>query len=117
MGEYVGVLVAFVFAGAFAAVNILLATRLGPKKPSLVKSEPFECGQAPIAVSAGRLSVKFYLTAILFILFDAELVFLYPWAVVYRALGAYGFTEMVIFLAVLMAGFFYAWDNGALEWQ
>lgn len=117
MSEYVGVLVAFLLAAAFAAANIVLATLLGPKKPSPVKSEPFECGQVPIALPVGRLSVKFYLTAILFILFDAELVFLYPWAVVYRALGASALIEMVIFLAVLMAGFFYAWDNGALEWQ
>ena len=64
----------------------------------------------------GRLAIKFYLTAILFILFDVELVFLYPWAVVYRGLGVSGLAEMVVFLGVLMVGFFYAWDNGALEW-
>jgi NADH-quinone oxidoreductase subunit A len=115
--EYLGILVAFVLAGAFAAANIVLATRLGPRRPSAVKAEPFECGQAPIALSAGRLSVKFYLTAILFIVFDVELVFLYPWAVVYRTLAGSGLVEMVIFLGVLMVGFFYAWDNGALEWH
>ena len=117
MREYIGIVVAFVFAGAFAALNIILAQVLGPKKPSAVKSEPFECGQVPLSLSVGRLSVKFYLTAILFILFDVELVFLYPWAVVYRTLGGAGLAQMVIFLAVLMVGFFYAWDNGALEWQ
>ena len=63
------------------------------------------------------MAIKFYLTAILFILFDVEIVFMYPWAVVYRTLGAQGLAQMVIFLAVLMVGFFYAWDNGALEWQ
>jgi NADH-quinone oxidoreductase subunit A len=117
MHEYVGVVVAFVFAGAFAAANIILASVLGPKKPTPVKAEPFECGEVPFALPVGRLSVKFYMTAILFILFDVELVFLYPWAVVYRTLGGSGLVEMVIFLAVLMVGFFYAWDNGALEWQ
>ena len=117
MNEYIGILVAFVLAGAFAAANIILASVLGPKKPSTVKAEPFECGEVPFALPAGPMSVKFYLTAILFILFDVELVFLYPWAVVYRALGGSGLVEMVIFLAVLMAGFFYAWDNGALDWQ
>jgi NADH-quinone oxidoreductase subunit A len=117
MSEYIGVVVAFIFAGGFVAANIILASVLGPKKPSAVKSEPFECGQVPIALPIGRLSVKFYLTAILFILFDVELVFLYPWAVVYRTLGPSGLVEMVIFLAVLMVGFFYAWDNGALEWH
>src|SRR5262245_34105103 len=94
MQEYIGILVAFVLAGAFAAVNIVLAIVLGPKKPSAVKSEPFVCGQVPIALPVGRLSVKFYLTAILFIVFDVELVFLYPWAVVYRTLAGSGFVEM-----------------------
>jgi len=117
MREYMGIVVAFVLAGAFAAANIILASVLGPKKPSPVKAEPFECGQVPFALPIGRLSVRFYLTAILFILFDVELVFLYPWAVVYRTLGGSGLVEMVVFLAVLMVGFFYAWDNGALEWQ
>src|SRR3989441_10325117 len=117
MSEYIGIVVAFVFAAAFAALNIVLASTLGPKKPSLVKSEPFECGQAPLSLPIGRLSVKFYLTAILFILFDVELVFLYPWAVVYRALGGRGLAEVGLFLGILMVGFFYAWDHGALEWD
>ncbi|PYR14821.1 MAG: NADH-quinone oxidoreductase subunit A [Acidobacteria bacterium] len=117
MHEYLGIVVAFVLAGGFVAANIILASTLGPKKPSAVKLEPFECGQVPFALPIGHLSVKFYLTAILFILFDVELVFLYPWAVVYRTLGGSGLLEMVIFLAVLMVGFFYAWDNGALEWH
>jgi NADH-quinone oxidoreductase subunit A len=115
--EYVGIVIAFVIAGAFAGANILVASVLGPKKPSIVKSEAFECGQLPLSFPVGHLSIKFYLTAILFILFDVELVFLYPWAVVYRGLGTWGLVEMVIFLGVLMVGFFYAWDNGALEWQ
>ena len=117
MNEYLGIAVAFVLAGAFAASNIVLASMLGPKKPSQVKSEPFECGQVPLSLPVGRLSVKFYLTAILFILFDVELVFVYPWAVVYRTLGGWSLAEMVIFLGILMVGFFYAWDNGALDWQ
>ena len=117
MSEYVGIVIAFVLAGMFAGVNIVLAATLGPKKPSQVKSEPFECGEVPFSLPAGHLSIKFYLTAILFILFDVELVFLYPWAVVYRGLGVSGLVEIVIFLGVLMVGFIYAWDNGALEWQ
>ncbi len=117
MTEYIGIVVAFVLAGLFAGVSVVLASVLGPKKPSIVKSEPFECGEVPFSLPVGRLSVKFYLTAILFILFDVELVFLYPWAVAYRGLGVFGLVEMVIFLGVLMVGFFYAWDNGALEWQ
>jgi NADH-quinone oxidoreductase subunit A len=68
-------------------------------------------------IPTGHLTIKFYLTAILFILFDVELVFLYPWAVVFRELGAWGLTGMTIFLGVLMVGFYYAWDNGALDWK
>ena len=117
MTEYIGIVVAFLFASAFAGLNIFLASRLGPKNPSAVKSEPFECGERPFSLPIGRLSIKFYLTAILFIVFDVELVFLYPWAVVFRDLGMSGVVEIGIFLGVLMAGFFYAWDNGALEWQ
>jgi NADH-quinone oxidoreductase subunit A len=117
MSEYLGIVVFFVLAGTVAGAFVLLASVLGPKKPSVVKSEPFECGEVPFSVPRGHLSIKFYLTAILFILFDVELVFLYPWAVVYRGLGVWGLTEMVIFLGILMVGFFYAWDNGALDWQ
>jgi NADH-quinone oxidoreductase subunit A len=117
VSEYLGIVIAFVLAGTLAGAFIVLASVLGPKKPSAVKSEPFECGEVPISLPTGRLAVKFYLTAILFMLFDVELVFLYPWAVVFRHLGASGLVEVVVFMGVLMAGFFYAWDNGALEWQ
>jgi NADH-quinone oxidoreductase subunit A len=117
MSEYTGIVIAFLFAGAFAGLNLVLASVLGPKKPSAVKSEPFECGEVPFSLPAGHVPIKFYLTAILFMLFDVELVFLYPWAVVFRQVGGLGLIEVFIFLGVLMAGFFYAWDNGALEWQ
>jgi NADH-quinone oxidoreductase subunit A len=115
--EYVGILVFIVLAGAVAALLLALASALGPRHPTLVKSEPFECGELPFSVPIGRQSVKFYLTAILFVIFDVEIVLLYPWAVVYQALGSLGFVEAVVFLGVLMIGFYYAWDNGALEWQ
>ena len=96
---------------------VVLAATRGRKKPSRVKSEPFECGQSPIALPRGNLAIKFYLTDILFIIFDVELVFLYPWAVVYRKLGMLGLVEMLIFLVILMVGYIYAWDNGALKWK
>jgi NADH-quinone oxidoreductase subunit A len=117
MAEYIGLIVALILAGAFAAANVLLASVLGTKKPSPVKAEPFECGQAPLSVPSGRLAIKFYLTAILFVLFDVELVFLYPWAVAFHGLGARGLVEMGLFLGILMVGFFYAWDSGALKWE
>jgi len=117
MSEYVGIVVTFVLAATLVGAFVALASTLGPSKPSAAKSVPFECGKDPFALPIGLLSIKFYLTAILFILFDVELVFLYPLAVVFRDLGMWALVEVVIFLAVLMAGFFYAWDNGALEWQ
>ena len=117
MSEYVGIAVSFVMAGALVGAMLVLSSTLGKKNPTAVKLSPFECGQDPFSLPVGRLAVKFYLTAILFILFDVELVFLYPWAVVYRTLGTLGLVEMGIFLGVLMTGFVYAWDNGALEWR
>ncbi len=117
MNEYIGIAVAFVLAGGIAGAMVVLASTLGKKKPSAVKSEPFECGQTPFSLPGGKLAIKFYLTAILFILFDVELVFLYPWAVIYRQLGMVGLVEMGIFLGILIVGYVYAWDNGALKWQ
>ena len=117
MSEYIGIAVAFGLAGVITGGMVLLASTLGRKKPSVVKSEPFECGKTPFSLPGGKLAVKFYLTAILFILFDVELVFLYPWAVIYRQLGLLGLIEMGIFLGILMVGFVYAWAAGALDWQ
>src|SRR5437899_4540738 len=117
VSEYIGIVIFIVLAGAVAGAMVLLASTLGPKSPSQVKAEPFECGKTPFSPPAGHQAIKFYLTAILFVIFDVEIIFLYPWAVVYRTLGASGLIEMVIFLGILMVGFFYAWDNGALDWQ
>jgi NADH-quinone oxidoreductase subunit A len=117
VNEYVGIAVSVTLAGAIVAAMVLLSSTLGKKNPTSVKLAPFECGQDPFSLPMGRLAIKFYLTAILFILFDVELVFLYPWAVMYRTLGALGLVEMGVFLGVLMVGFVYAWDNGALEWK
>ncbi len=117
MNEYVGIAVSFVLAGGISALMVILGSTLGKKNPTPAKLAPFECGKDPFSLPMGRLAIKFYLTAILFILFDVELVFLYPWAVVYRALGSAGLAQMGVFLGVLMVGFVYAWDNGALEWR
>ncbi len=117
MIEYIGVLIMFGLAALLGGAFLFLASTLGPKRPSPAKMEPFECGKEPFKLSSGRLSVKFYLVGMLFILFDVELVFLFPWAVVYRTLGISGFIEMAIFLGVVLLGFVYAWKKGALEWQ
>src|SRR5262249_35127860 len=117
MSEYIGIAVSFVLAGAITALMVVLSSTLGKKNPTLVKLAPFECGEEPFSVPVGRFAIKFYLIGILFILFDVELVFLYPWAVVYHALGFSGLVEIGIFLGILMAGFIYAWDNGAFNWR
>ena len=117
MNEYIGIAVMFVLAGGLAATMVALGSTLGKKNPTRVKLEPFECGKEPFSLPIGKLAVRFYLTAILFILFDVELVFLYPWAVVYRTLGTLGLVEMGFFLGILMVGYVYAWDIGALDWE
>jgi len=117
MTEYIGIAVTFVLAGGIAAAMVILSSRLGKKSPTAIKLAPFECGKDPFSLPMGRMAVKFYMSAILFILFDVELVFLYPWAVEFRDLGLLGLAEMGVFLAIVLVGFVYAWDNGALEWK
>jgi NADH-quinone oxidoreductase subunit A len=104
-------------SGTIAAVFYGAATYLGRhKKPSELKNAPFECGSESTGGNL-RLSVKFYLTAILFVVFDIEAVFIYPWAIHFRDLGLFGFVEMVSFLAVLVVALIYVWRKGALEWE
>ena len=116
--EYIGVLITLLIAGGIACLILFLNKILGPKhKESAVKSEPFECGVAPIKQPARQFPVKFYLIAMLFILFDVEIVWLFPWAVILKELKWTGLIEMFSFLAVLILGFVYAWKKGALEWD
>ena len=116
--EYLGLLVAVMLAVAIAGLILFLNSILGPKgHGSEAKSEPFECGMRPISGEAGRFGVKFYLLAMLFILFDVEIVWLFPWAVILREIKWTGLFEMFGFLAVLLIGFIYAWKKGALEWE
>ena len=117
MIEYFGILITFALAGGIGVAFLVLSSVLGPKKPSAAKSEPFECGEQPFELPAGHSAIKFYLVGMLFILFDVELVFLFPWAVVARKLGWYGFFEMVVFLGIVLLGFVYALKKGALEWE
>lgn len=117
MIEYAGILIMFLLAALLGAAFIVLASTLGPKKPSAVKSEAFECGEKAFSMPTGRFAVKFYLVGMLFILFDVEMVFLLPWAVVCRQLGTRGFIEMLFFLGLVMVGFVYAWKKGAFNWE
>ena len=106
-----------IIVGGIAAVFIAASVFLGPRKPSSVKNMPFECGFASKGLDGRPVAVRFYLMAILFILFDVELAFLFPWAVVFRSLGLFGFVEMLVFFVMVGAGFIYAWKVGALEWE
>jgi NADH-quinone oxidoreductase subunit A len=109
----VTLIVAGVIVGLMCTINMMI----GPKRPNEIKSESFECGNPPSGSAWGRFSVRFYLTAILFLLFDVEVIFLYPWAVELRYLGMFGFVEALIFIAILAVGLLYAWQRGALDWD
>jgi NADH-quinone oxidoreductase subunit A len=99
------------------AIAIILGMVFGPRKKSVTKSMPYESGMNPIGPGTRRLPVRFYLIAVLFILFDIETIFFLPWAIVFRQLGLFGLIEMVVFIAILLVGYFYAWKKGALEWD
>lgn len=114
---YFSVLVLLVVAVVLAVGFVLLSQALGPKRYDPVKYSVYECGVDPLMPASVRISVKFYLVALLFILFDLETAFLYPWAVLFRSLGLFGFVEMAVFVAILLVGLVYAWKKGALEWQ
>ena len=116
--EYIGILVIFLLAASIAGLMLGLNSLLGPKnKMTPVKEEPFECGLEPASHATGHFSVKFYLIAMLFILFDVEIVWFFPWAVILKDLRWAGIGEMFAFVAVLVLGFTYAWKKGALEWE
>ena len=107
----------FILVAGFGLVSLIGSYVLGVKKPDPRKLEPYECGVTPIGTARERFSVKFYLVAMLFLLFDIEAVFLFPWAVVYRDLKIFGFFEMLLFIIAILAGYIYAWKKGALEWE
>jgi NADH-quinone oxidoreductase subunit A len=115
--QYLPVLVMFAVAAVVVASMIGLGQLLGPRNRTPVKLTTFECGNEPSGSAWGRFSVKFYLTAILFIVFDIEVVFMYPWAILFRKLGWFGLAEMGVFIAVLTLGLVYVWRKGALEWE
>jgi NADH-quinone oxidoreductase subunit A len=109
---FVTLAVAALVVGGMVTINRLT----GPRHPSKIKSEAFECGNPPSGTAWGRYSVHFYLTALLFVVFDVEVVFLYPWAVELRHLGIFGLIEALVFIAILAVGLVYAWQRGALDW-
>jgi NADH-quinone oxidoreductase subunit A len=114
--NYLPLLMHFLVAGALASVIVLLSWIIGQRKPTRAKLSPYECGMAPIGDARERFSVKFYMVAMLFILFDVEAIFLYPWAVILKDLKMFGFWEMMVYLGIFLVGFFYVWKKGVLEW-
>jgi NADH-quinone oxidoreductase subunit A len=106
-------LIATALAGALTAVSVLV----GWRRPSRAKQQPYECGMEPTGSAWEPFSVKFYLVAIVFILFDVEAIFLFPWAYIFRSLAWYGFAEMMIYIAILLVGYFYLLKKGALDWH
>ncbi len=117
MLEYVAIGLMVALSTLIALIAIGLGTLFGPRKESAAKSMPYESGVNPYGEGTRRMPVRFYLIAVLFILFDIEVVFFLPWAVVFRQLGLFGLIEMVIFIVILLVGYVYAWKKGALEWE
>ena len=118
--DYLPIVILMLVAGGFAAVSLAATHLFGPRRPNPVKLSPYESGIPPVGDARLRFSVKFYLVAMLFIIFDIEVVFLYPWAVVFKELLAQGtfiFTEMVVFIGVLVMGLLYVWRKGGLDWD
>ena len=117
MREYIPVLLFLLVAIAFAGGTIGLSSIIVPRRRNSVKNSSYECGVEPVGDARERFSVKFYLVAVLFILFDIEAVFLYPWAVSFHQLGLYGLIEMVLFIVILFVGYVYLLKKRALEWD
>ena len=117
MIEYVAIGLMVFLATAVALIAIGLGTIFGPKKESAAKSMPYELGMNPYGEGTRRMPIRFYLIAVLFILFDIEVVFFLPWAITFRQLGLFGLVEMFIFIVILLVGYVYAWKKGALEWE
>lgn len=118
MNPFLSVLVLLIVAGGITAMMYAFSVFFGPKNTSNpVKRMPFECGSEPIGQAQIQFPVKFYLMAVIFVIFDIEVVFLYPWAVLFRSLGWFGVIEMGIFILILTVGLVYIWKKGALEWR
>ena len=114
--NYLPLLIHLLVAGALAGAIVLLSSIFGYRKPTRAKLSPYECGMQPVGDARERFSVKFYLVAMLFIIFDVEAVFLYPWAIILKDLKMFGFWEMIVYIGIVLVGFFYVWKKGVLDW-
>ncbi|MGE5245736.1 MAG: NADH-quinone oxidoreductase subunit A [Betaproteobacteria bacterium] len=116
MQGWASILIMIGLGAGFALVSVVLSNVLGPRRPTPEKSAPYECGMPPVGDARERQSVKFYLVAMIFLLFDIEVAFLYPWAMALRGLGWAGFVQVVLFMLLLLAGYVYVWRKGVLDW-
>ena len=116
MGQYLPILVMLVLGVVFAGASLVMSKLVSPKRPSAAKAAPYECGIVPRQEPPERFPVRFYLVAMIFIVFDIEIIFLYPYAVIHRELGAFGLIEMLVFAIAVFASFVYLIANGALDW-
>lgn len=117
MLEYVAIFVMMFIAAAIAVIIIGASHLLGHLTKNTVKLSPYECGTTTIGPTHRIMNIRYYVVAMLFLVFDIEIVFLYPWAVISKKLGIFGFIEMLIFVFILLVGYFYIWKKGALEWE
>jgi len=117
LDNYGPLLLMFLLAAGLSGALLVMSTLIGRHKRSREKDQPYECGIRPTGDAREPFSVQFYMVALLFILFDIEAIFLYPWALVYRDLKVFGFVEMVLYIIILLAGYIYLWKKGALDWD
>lgn len=115
--DYLPILVMVVVAFAFAAIALTFSAITGPRHPNPSKLAPYESGMPPFGSARRRISIKYYLTAVLFILFDIEIIFFYPWAVLFRQLQWFGLIEMGVFVIILLVGYVYIWRKGGFDWD
>ena len=114
--NYIPAFLFIAFALLFPVVTLAIARLVRPRNPFKTKLMPYECGIDPVDSARGRYTVRFYIVAILFVVFDVETIFLFPWAVQFRLLGLFGLAEMLVFLVILVVGYVWIWKKGALEW-
>jgi NADH-quinone oxidoreductase subunit A len=115
--DYLPILVMVVVVVAFAAIALTLSALVGPRHPTTAKLEPYESGMPPFGSARRRISIRYYRTAVLFILFDIEIIFFYPWAVLFRQLQLFGLVEMGVFILILVIGYVYIWRKGGFDWD
>ena len=115
--DYLPIAVLLVISTGLAFIVVGLGHLFGPRRPTKRKSAPYESGMRPIGPALRRMPVRFYLVAVLFILFDIEVIFFLPWAVAFRSLGVFGFIEMLVFIGILLVGYVWVWQRGAFEWE